>query len=344
MFLLHKSSFLTFFFSVLLLSVATETTAQDHYCLVFWNVENLYDIWDDPATDDDAFTPDGDNHWSRSRYDRKLRAIYKTIAALGNVGDSFSMPAVIGLAEVENDKALRDLCKGTPLRKYDYDFIHYDSPDRRGIDNALLYRPSLFRPYFSRPVNVSDSSADFFTRDILHVEGGTASGDTLVLLVCHLPSKRGGNTADERRVTVAGFLGALMDSLRIAHPSAAIVVMGDFNSGPGEHVMKNVLMNGRESNFVNLMERLPSGAGTYKFRDNWEYLDQMVVSRNLCAPYSGPLMASDASVFRAPFLLLNDLKNMGKKVNRTFLGPRYMGGYSDHLPVYMQLIRLKESD
>ena len=321
-------------------------------------MENLFDTWDDSTCNDDAFTPEGDNHWSDKRYRTKLNGIFKTIAAIGQAGGQRDMmPMAIGLAEVENDKVLRDLCQGTPLRRQGYRFIHFDSPDLRGIDNALLYRPDIFTPFLSQAISVSDSI--HHTRDILLVEGVTAQGDTLILLVNHFPSKLGGADAQERRMWIAAKLRAVMDTLQSNHPCAGIVVTGDFNASPSEtEIYHHLVHNGNEA-FVNLMELVAPGVGTHKYQGNWTCLDQIIVSRNLLADgdrRSGGMHAlqsclsvphllidgGSAHIFDADFLLVDEEKNLGKKPFRTYIAMKYQGGYSDHLPVYVDLKRCGE--
>lgn len=343
-FLLHTLCFLTFLFGFSSQSHCQSNSPNERYRLVFWNVENLFDIWDDSTRLDESFTPSGENRWTGKRYKTKLQHICQTLVAIGNEEvPTFQMPALIGMAEVENDKVLRDLCKGTPLRRFHYSFIHYDSPDQRGIDNAVLYRSDMFSPTLTKNISVSDSSVGFLTRDILLVEGCLSNGDTLIVLVNHFPSKRGGALADVRRMEVARILRHTMDTLALAHPNAAIVAIGDFNASPGESEIAEGVMRGQLTSddcFVNLMANINPGRGTYKYQDQWSCIDQIIISQNLiqehrASPY---LTTSGGKIFEGVFLLVDDDKYMGKKIFRTYLGMRYQGGYSDHLPVYLDLI------
>lgn len=342
--LLHKNKYLTFQFLLLSLIISTNVQGQSELRIVFWNVENLFDIWDDSTKADDAFTPEGDYHWTMKRYRTKLSHLSQTIVALGDKGEGrLQMPILIGMAEVENDKVLRDLCRGTSLRRYHYNYIHYESVDRRGIDNALLYRSDQFRPYHSESINISDTANGFYTRDILQVEGVTLSGDSLIVIVNHFPSKRGGITADRRRMQIARELRRRMDDICADHPQAAVIVVGDFNASPSEPEIREGLMRREEDStvtFVNLMETIPPGRGSYKYQDYWSCLDQIIVSKNLLDGRI-PLQHTDTvgHIFAAPFMLLDDAKHLDQKIYRTFLGQRYQGGYSDHLPVYIDLKR-----
>ena len=165
--------------------LASQSQEFSTFTAAWWNVENLFDTRDDPDTDDDEFTPEGEKHWTRRRLNDKVNGIYKTLLMM-------NLPDVVGLGEVENNYVLRELCQGTPLAQVPYRYVHYDSPDRRGIDVALIYRTDRFTVTASRKVNVSDSAEGYFTRDILIVEGVTSTGDSVCLLVNHWPSKRGG--------------------------------------------------------------------------------------------------------------------------------------------------------
>ena len=341
--LLYTKCFLTFLLLTFVLTVPKISVSQERYRLVFWNVENLFDTFDDSTRNDDIFTPTGENHWNNKRYKTKLTHLYQTFVAIGSVQDKvFDMPLAIGLAEVENDKVLRDLTKGTPLRRFNYDFIHFDSPDQRGIDNALLFKKKAYKPFLSRAICVSDSSKGYFTRDILLVEGTTDKGDTIVFLVNHFPSRLGGTTADKQRMAIAKRLRYIMDTISTSHPSATIVVMGDFNSTPKDTEIKDGLMHKDDTHFINLMASAKAGQGSYNYQGHWSFLDQIIVSHNLADIKSTcplTLYSKQGQAFEADFLLIDDEKNLKQKPFRTYLGVKYQGGYSDHLPVYIDLIR-----
>ena len=317
------------------------TKQKPAYRLVFWNVENLYDTRDDSCKNDDAFTPTGENHWSYRRYKHKLESICRVLAEAGQREDGiFEMPQIVGMAEVENDRVLRDLCNGTALRKYGYRFVHYESPDTRGIDNALLYRKDFFTPFHSRPLTASDSSKGLITRDILLVEGITNEGDTLIMVVNHFPSKLGGASTDSKRGHVARQLRETLDTLARNHPDAAIVVMGDFNASPDEPEIKKTLMHGGRSNYVNLMSKMEKGVGSHNYQGHWSFLDQIIVPHKMLNGKSTLQVAGGTAHLLAPeFMLVDDEKNSGKKPFRTYIAQKYTGGYSDHLPVYVDLSR-----
>ena len=245
-------------------------TSAECQRIAFWNVENYFDTRNDSIADDDAYTPTGENHWTQNRFKRKRDNIYKVVLGLGQ-------PAIMGLAEVENDYVMAELVNGTPLRKKGYRYIHYDSPDHRGIDCALLYRHDLFSPVYSRAVNVSESNYE--TRDLLLVLGVSSQGDSIAVIVCHLPSKRGGATAERHRSRIAGILRECTDTLGRNHPGAAIVVMGDFNADRYETpFMQDFAFEPQHSNpegLYNLMYTLPNDEGTHNYGGRWSCHDQI---------------------------------------------------------------------
>ena len=291
--------------------------------MAFWNVENFFDTQHDTLKEDIAFTPQGENHWTAKRYADKRDKIYKMIAAM-------QYPAVVGLAEVENDHVLRDLCLSTPLRKYGYEFVHYESPDRRGIDCALLYRKDLFKVFESQRIEVSDSAGAFFTRDILLVGGVLGKDDSCFLFVNHWPSKRNGAPAEQRRMEIARRLLGMMDSIQQTYPTALVLAMGDFNAAPEEDAISLGLgFHGTCRNskgFYNLMCQIPKGEGSYKYKDSWSCIDQMIANRELAV-----------EVFAPQFMLTDDSRYMGKKPFRTYTAMKYLGGYSDHLPLIVRI-------
>lgn len=319
--------------AVLLLLSALPSRAhgqQDSLYALWWNVENFFDTRDDPATNDDEFTPAGDRHWTRRRFNAKRDGIYKTLVMAG-------LPDVVGLAEVENGYVLRELCDGTPLRKAGYRYVHHDSPDRRGIDCALLYRASRFSVVSSRPIAVSRPDEAFFTRDILLVEGTTPDGDTVCLLLNHWPSRRGGNAADRRRMQVARTLRHAIDSLHAAHPAALILAMGDMNASPDDPaIAQGMGFGNRETTpqgLRNLTLTLPRQWGSYRYQGTWDYIDALF----LLAGKRWQVARTD--VLRYPHLLIAERRHLGFRPRRTYRGPLYEGGLSDHLPLLLVMRR-----
>ena len=313
--------------------MVSEVSAQNQaavFTAAWWNVENLFDLRDDPKTNDDEFTPTGDRHWTRRRLNDKVNGIYKTLLMM-------DLPDVVGLGEVENAYVLRELCQGTPLAQIPYRYVHYDSPDRRGIDVALIYRTDRFTVTHSRSISVSDSAEGYFTRDILLVEGVTAEGDSVCLLVNHWPSKRGGEEADAQRLRIADTLRTQMVELHAKHPTAAIIAMGDMNSSVEEAAIAQGMGFGSDtlsSDGIRLLtQRLPRDMGSHKYQGQWRYIDHMFFLAD------DLWQVKKLKLLRFDHLLTDDGNRPGQRPKRTYQGPRYEGGLSDHLPLLLKLSR-----
>lgn len=313
--------------------------------MMFYNVENLFDTRNDSLKEDDQFLPEGFMRWTPYRYWEKLRNLTRVITAVGEM----YAPALVGLCEVENDSVLFDLTKRSPLRVQGYEYLLTHSPDERGIDVALLYQPHQFRLLQTGEYEISFRQRRRKpTRNILHVVGEVISGDTIDLFVCHFPSRSEGKRETEpARIDAAALLRGKCDSLFTLRNHAHIVIMGDFNDQPNDKSLSRVLAAKRidgqpDRNLLyNLFQQMaPSQEyGTCKYQGRWELLDQFVVSGNLLMRESNIRVSSEgAKIFRAPFLLEEDERHYGMKPFRTSLGPRYLGGFSDHLPIYMDLI------
>lgn len=314
----------------------------DKIRLAFYNVENLFDTINDPLTNDDEFTPSGTKNWCFSRYLDKLDHIYKTITALGE----WDPPALVSFCEIENRLVLYDLVAKTPFIKYGYEIIHEESPDKRGIDVGLIYHPKLFKPISYKAIRVDitkDSSST--TRDILYVTGKVFKKDTVHIFINHWPSRSGGQAKSEpRRVIAATTLRFHVDSILKLNHNANIIIMGDFNDEPGDKSMYGTL-GAKEDSLPKKMTDLYNGMysyfkkeiGTEKFQDHWHCLDQVIVSYALLNK-KNPLLITTPSIFKASWLIEPDEKYLGDKPFRTYAGPKYIGGYSDHLPVYVDLI------
>lgn len=290
--------------------------------VMWWNVENLFDCHHDSLKNDMEFLPEGSYHWTPSRFWHKIDNISRTIAAVAEDGD---WPMIIGLCEVENDSALIALTRRGSLRAAGYEFIHEEGLDLRGVDVALLYHPRQFLPIGHQAVRVPSLDAGLRpTRDILHVWGRVVeSDDTLHVFVVHFPSRAGGSlTADRNRRLAQETLCASLDSVR----GQCVMLMGDFNAEPG-----NPIFSGISQRLVSLMPQrrreLRRAMGTYFFQGQWGFLDHIFVSHEL-----KPRVEARAHVARFPFLLTEQGTPW-----RTYQGPVYKGGYSDHLPLYVDL-------
>lgn len=292
------------------------------FSIVFWNLENFFDCVDGGQSASDAeFSARGQRHWSRKRFDAKTAMVSKTILWCD------SLPSVVGLCEVENDRPLKALVHGDVLRKCGYRYVHYDSRDPRGIDVALLYRPEDMELVGSYPIPVvarkEDGMTDTLrTRDILYVcLQRRSDGELWHFYVNHHPSKYGGATSSDRRLVAMATLRRSIDSL-VARGCTNIVAMGDFNDTPDAPAFS--LM---DSCMVNMGASLKEGS--IRFKGNWQLIDNFLVSADL-----GGKMKME--VLRPPFILERDSRYPGLKPYRTYVGPRYNGGVSDHLPVMLQ--------
>ena len=312
--------------------------------VVFWNVENLYDPYDDTTKLDDEFTSSGAKRWTWSKFNLKLNHVAKTLLAIGQ----WDAPALVGLCEVENRYVLNKLIYETPLKPWRYKFIHHESPDLRGVDVALMYRPALFQLLNSRSISIRfpfDTLAQ--TREILMVGGILFGHDTITLFVNHWPSRRGGYLASQpRRNWVASVLKGLADSVLRLYPGSNILMMGDFNDEPENESLKNILKANTDVTSIypdtlyNLMgiRNKTRMEGTLKYRDQWSTFDQFVVTGALLNGASGLHAGTrNVRIFRSNYLLEEDNAYFGEKLNRTYSGPRYHGGFSDHLPIRLRI-------
>jgi predicted extracellular nuclease len=311
--------------------------------VMFYNTENFYDTIDDKQTQDNEFLPGSKLDWDKVRYYRKIKQIYQTIAAVGEN----SPPEIIGLAEIENRKVLNDLVHMSPLQKYEYKIIHKDSPDPRGIDVGLLYRTDKIKCLQSNffeivfPVNPEKKA-----RDILYFKG-LVDTDTIHVFINHWPSRRGGQKkSDPFRMLVASVLKQKVDSLFRINASANIVITGDFNDQPSDNSLSAVLgalkitENPLSGKLYNLSWSLKENCrcGTYRHGTNWDMLDQFIVSPSFFNTKNKvKTTINGLHIANFDFLLREDEKYGGYKPFRTYLGPAYLGGFSDHLPVYLDL-------
>ena len=302
--------------------MSSQGREKDSMLVVFWNMENFFDYVDQGTGESDReFSSAGSRHWTKRRFFAKCDAIAKSMMWIGD--NNGRMPDLIGVADVENRNVLYRLLNYTLLRKYDYGFVHYDSGDRRGIDVALLYRKSSFEIVDSSIKTPEYNGEKLQTRDILHVKMRTAKGNIFNFIVNHHPSKFGGKLESEgRRHAAMMSLKEICDSLEYEN----IVAMGDFNDTPDAETfaaINNLLVNkGTE-----LHER---GEGTIRYEGKWDLIDMFLVSRELD-------VKTDMEICRVPFLMTWEKKHPGEKPLRTYSGPRYIRGVSDHCPIVLRL-------
>lgn len=318
-----------------------ESTESGSFRVMFYNTENLYDIEDDPLTDDSEFLPAGPKNWDYFKYNDKLQKVAKVIVAVGGEQGN----GLIGMCELENRKVLTDLTRLTPLAAGGYEIIHRDSKDPRGSDVALLYKKGTFKLLRFDFFEFKAPGDSMKSRDILYAKGIVKNTDTLHVFINHWPSRRGGKEQSEnKRMISASILRTHVDSILRLDKDAKIIIMGDFNDVPIDKSVHEVLkaMDSAElkpGDLFNYMYTFNNkGLGSYKFQSEWNMLDQIIGSYALIGE-KDLLHAdySDAHIFSVDWMLTDDKKFPGKKPLRTFQGPRYLGGPSDHLPVYLDI-------
>jgi len=325
---------------IVLFFLCISVYGQGNFRVMFYNTENLFDTFDNPEKNDNEFLPDAQRHWTQKRYYTKINNIAKVITSAGEWGS----PAMIGLCEVENEKVIRDLIQYSPLKKTDYRFVITHSPDQRGINVALLYQRDQFK-YLGHQVYTIrfPKNREKTTRDILHVTGQVLSMDTVDVFVCHFPSRRAGEGESESdRVYTAFVLKSKTDSLMRIRKNANIIIMGDFNDEPSNQSIAQTLnalplsQKPDAKKLYNLFQHFEKTTGSYKFKDQWNMLDQMIVSGNLILGNgSFKVLPYTATIFSRNFMMTEDKNYGGKRPLKTFNGMKYESGYSDHLPIFV---------
>ncbi len=305
------------------------------------NCENLFDTVHDSLKNDMEYLPDSKYHWTNARYWDKLNHVAQEIIALGGENQQdkepsqWQLPDFVAMCEVENDSVMVALTKRSLLRPAGYEYLMTNSPDERGIDVALVYSPVSFRPVRSYSIRIKQLPDTRPTRDILYASGVLVSDDTLHVFVVHAPSRRGGEEASRPyRLQVASQLSAAVDSIYALNPNAHIMVTGDFNDYSDSPALENLYQH-RLTNISADAVGSNGAKGTYRYRGEWRSLDQMLCSPSLVA------RKEDCRIGDLKFLLEEDEKYGGVKPFRTYLGPKYNGGYSDHLPLVARF-RLKD--
>ena len=292
--------------------------------MVELNCENLFDCRDDTLKEDEEFTPDGLRHWTRSRYWRKLNNIGQELLSC-----SSSLPDIVALVEVENDTVLYDLTRRSLLRNAGYQYLMTESPDVRGLDVALLYQPTAFRPLCYETLTVPPMKDMRPTRDILYVMGETVTGDTLHVFVVHAPSRYGGErqTRAYRKQVASILITYLQD--RATDGRSSIIVAGDFNDYADSPSLKLFYRQGLVN--ATRQARGSNGArGTYRYHGEWRSIDHVLVSPSLYEKID-TVFVNDAN-----FLLEDEPRYGGRRPRRTFQGYRYQQGFSDHLPLVVR--------
>ena len=344
---------------VLLLPACTEQLSDDAYVVGFYNVENLFDTEHDRGKNDRAFTPEGENAWTVDKYEKKLSNLASVIRSMEQKNGRWH--ALLGLAEVENDRVLQDLVERKEIAEAGYKFVHYESPDPRGIDCALLYRPEYFELLDSYAIpfdfktrsgivfeKTPEEQRSFKTRDILCARG-RLGGEMTAVYVCHWPS-RSGDKGEDLRCRAAEIVRIDAAKLEKRFPGINIIVMGDMNDNP-EDVCMSEWLRGRETiaavgegDFFSPFLRMhKDGFGSQEYHGEWNIFDCIFVNAALTdvdAEGSLHILRSDAShygfIFNPPFLIQQDGRYAGTPF-RTFSGGQFIDGFSDHYPTYIIL-------
>ncbi len=342
----NYSTWLVFLAFLLFFSPAIQAQKLNEVSIGFYNLENLFDTIDTPEVNDAEFTPSADKKWDTKKYYEKLDHLARVIAEMA-IDKTPEGLAMVGLCEVENKAVVEDLINRPALKDRNYKIAHFDSPDKRGIDVALIYQPSLFEleSSFAFPLKIEDNP-DFFTRDQLLVNGKLL-GEEIHLLINHWPSRSGG---EERsmplRNAAADLSRSISDFILSLDPTAKIIIMGDLNDDPSnasvaEHLKatgdKSLLKKGYFFDAYALLHK-PDSFGTLAYRGKWNQFDQIIVSPALMVERNKKWSLKEAFVFDADFLKEQEGNFKGNPF-RTYAGNKYLGGYSDHFPVYILLER-----
>lgn len=339
------------FFTLLLLSFSVQAQKKTYQLrtVAFYNVENLFDTQNDSLVFDDDRTPEGKDQWTLERYHKKIEHISKVLSEIGN-DISGTSPDIIGLCEVENKAVIEDLVRHKNLQAKNYGIIHFDSPDERGIDVAFLYKKEAFIPNTfksHRLLLFNEEGFRNYTRDQL-VVGGFLDGEQFYFIVNHWPSRSGGEARSKPlRLAAAQLNKRLIDSIIRQNTNAKIISMGDLNDDPTDDSLKKILKTkGKSKNIeaqdlFNPMDQLfKKGIGSLAYRDKWNLFDQLFFTANLLSKNKETFSYWKAGVFSPNYLIDPDGRYKGYPL-RTYAGGSYVGGYSDHFPVYLYLIKEK---
>lgn len=305
---------------------------QNTFSIAFYNLENLFDTVHDEYTLDKDYTPEGEFQWTQDRYERKIQNLGKAISKIG-LKKSEIPPVFLGVAEVESDLCIEDLIHSEKLQAFDYDFVHYNSPDERGIDVAFLYQKKHFELTYSDTYTLlltdEEDNRDY-TRDILLVSG-KLFGEPIYVIINHWPSRNNGIAySDDKRVKAALLVQEIIGEIYNEKADANIIIMGDFNDEPFSNSIKNHLMT---NDLHNLMLPLAENhKGSVNYHGKWLAFDQIIISDSMLSSKTDKIRFHHAEIFDAHFLQDNSGKRKGHP-KRTFIGKWHLGGFSDHFPV-----------
>ena len=310
------------------------------YRAAFYNVENLFDTINLEGKRDDEYTPEGQKNHNTERYFDKLTKLSKVVEAM-------EYPSLLGVCEVENENVLTDFANQTSLKNHNYQIVHFESPDERGIDNGFLYKAKDFRVDSSGFIRIDfpkEITKKDFTRDILYVRGKLANGPVLHIFINHWPSRRGGiEKSEPKRVFVANELRKAVDVIFAKSMDANILIMGDMNDEPDRKSVAETLGAKTNLNTIEAKSLYNQTAefhrnkkGSYNYRGNWNMIDNIIVSTSMVQPDS-KIFATNPTIFQKDWMMYQDPKN-GPVPSKSYGRTDYYGGYSDHLPVYIDII------
>ena len=335
--------------SVMAFALTTAVAQEKPYMVAFWNLENLFDIYDDPETHDGEFTPEGVKQWNEGKYQKKLYNTERVLFDMAAINRDY--PIVIGVSEVENRTVLEDLVSQPKLKGANYRICHFDSPDARGVDVAFLYRADVFKLEGSDNIKLNvPELPDFRTRDLV-VMWGTIEGEPFYFLVSHWPSRLGGKEASQfKRDACARQIREIKDSLLKENPATKVIVMGDFNDDATDASLVKVMgAKGKvneleEGDFFNpYVQMLKAGLGTLAYQDSWNLFDNICVTENLVNGTYGKLRLMKGkkfygNIFTRPYMLQQEGQYKGYPL-RTFVTNNFQNGFSDHFPVYIYICK-----
>lgn len=351
-----KRSFIVAALLLLMSLSASAQKTQQNYVIGFYNLENLFDIYDDPVKNDNEFLPEGKNKWTQAKYEKKLHNMAKVIRAMADNNKRWH--TILGISEIENRLVIEDLVSQPEIADANYQIVHYDSPDRRGVDVALLYKPDQFTyldsesiPFdFNSDIDFSDTDTSYFkTRDILMVHGLIA-GEHFAFYVAHLPSRVGGKGGNLRS-RGAEIIYNHSREMEAKYPGIKIVAMGDMNDNPtddsmakylhGQERLENVTPTEFYSPYISMLK---AGYGSLCYQGVWSIYDLELVNYNLAHAPDGGLKIQPVTknhgkeyygvVFKRPWMTTQKGQYKGYPF-RTFSNGAFVGGYSDHYPTYI---------
>lgn len=338
---MKKLGIIPFAIGIIFILTQCEAPKTEFVKMAFYNVENLFDTIDSPDTEDSEFLPESRLNWDTEKMNQKIENISKVLLSI----DLKSPPAIIGLCEVENLFILNALIENSDLKKYNYKTIHKESPDFRGIDVAIIYRPDQYKPIKNEWIKIEfPFDEGYTTRDILYSKGLLANNDTLHIFTNHWTSRWGGQEVTEaKRIYLAELTKLKTNQILARNPNANIIIMGDLNDNPTDKSLLEGLEAASIADELNSnalynlsLDKYLNGEGTL-FWKTWDLFDQMIVSGNLVKEGSSTkLVGNTHYIFKEDWMLFTD-NDGNHRPSRSASSGKYYGGYSDHLPVWLEL-------